>query len=213
MQLASNMMQALGWSRCGLGGMLICLLLVTPSGIHSWASQGSTWLSTSIPVYMILNLGSSWNGVASQALGEWSGAGSQFYFSSTTSSGSQTASCSLSQIDNRNVAVWRSTPCVGGNWRSGVLAITRTWARNGVIVDSDVIFDSNLQWSVYSGDLVPGKEDLRRVALHEFGHVLGLDHPDAHGQSQWALMNSDVSNIENLQVDDVAGVIAIYGRR
>jgi predicted Zn-dependent protease len=51
---------------------------------------------------------------------------------------------------------------------------------------------------------------MQRVALHEFGHVLGLDHPDDHGQIVTAIMNSRASNVDALQRDDIEGVAAIY---
>ena len=208
--IASNVVRKPGRTRLTVSCMLTCLVLATSSSIQSWVPTGHKWIGSGIPVTMILNLGSSWNSVASEALGAWSSAGSQFSFGSTTSSSSQTPSCSQPEIDNRNVVVWRSTLC-GGNWNTA-LAVAVTWHRNGVSVDSDVIFDSNRQWSAYSGNLVPGRDDLRRVAIHEFGHVLGLDHPDEHGQIQVAIMNSRVSDIDTLQADDIAGVIGIYGR-
>lgn len=51
--------------------------------------------------------------------------------------------------------------------------------------------------------------------MHEFGHALGLDHPDDHGQTVRAIMHSSNMNgtIERLQPDDIAGVRAIYGVR
>jgi hypothetical protein len=46
--------------------------------------------------------------------------------------------------------------------------------------------------------------------MHEFGHMLGLDHPDDFGQSVSAIMNRRVSDLDTLQADDIAGVNAIY---
>jgi hypothetical protein len=40
--------------------------------------------------------------------------------------------------------------------------------------------------------------------------VLGLAHPDEHGQTVAAIMNSTISNLDGLQADDIAGVNAIY---
>ena len=76
-------------------------------------------------------------------------------------------------------------------------------------------------WSrVYiSSDHGGGEPHLRRLLLHEFGHVVGLGHPDEHGQYEHAIMNSDLRSglhinsapFDELQPDDIAGIQNLYG--
>ena len=76
--------------------------------------------------------------------------------------------------------------------------------------ESDTIFNSSFVWDSYRGPLLNGVMDFHRVALHEFGHNLGLDHPDQHGQSVVAIMNSHISDIDSLQPDDIMGAESLY---
>ena len=48
---------------------------------------------------------------------------------------------------------------------------------------------------------------------HEFGHVVGLGHPDEDGQQVGAVMNSNTAPYDGLQPDDIAGIQALYGER
>jgi hypothetical protein len=84
-----------------------------------------------------------------------------------------------------------------------------------VFSETDVVFNNNLKWDSYRGPIQGSGStatfDFHRVALHEFGHVLGLDHPNQHGQSVVAIMNSIISDLDHLADDDIAGARSLYG--
>ena len=82
-----------------------------------------------------------------------------------------------------------------------------------VFVEADTVYNQNIRWNSYRGPLFWRSMDIRRVMLHETGHVIGLDHPDAVGQQVNAIMNSVVSNADDLTNDDVTGAQSLYGER
>jgi hypothetical protein len=116
--------------------------------------------------------------------------------------------------NNLNEVFFAGSP-YSGNWDTNTLAITTAWYVGNERVEGDTIFNTNFTWDSYRGTLhagsEAGKEDLERVALHEFGHTLGLDHPDDAGQTVSAVMNSHVSNVDSLQADDIQGGQSLYG--
>jgi Matrixin len=118
-----------------------------------------------------------------------------------------------SDID-ANTSVTMSNTIYGDTFGSNVLAVTLVTPRTKQLIEADVIFNSAYQWDSYRGSLDVANKgyDLRRVALHEFGHVLGLDHPDEANPAQHviAIMNSTVSHIDTLQADDISGIHSIY---
>jgi hypothetical protein len=90
-----------------------------------------------------------------------------------------------------------------------VLAVTITYSftdKPDEIVESDMFFNDAEGWDVYDGTLRT-LFDFRRVAKHEMGHVLGLDHEEA----AVALMQPNVSDLYTIQADDISGAAALYG--
>jgi len=70
-----------------------------------------------------------------------------------------------------------------------------------------MIFNDAWSWDVYSGPLWESRIDFRRVALHELGHFLGLDHET----SAVAIMQPIISDIDRLQPNDIDSANALYG--
>ena len=119
-----------------------------------------------------------------------------------------------SGLDNNNInEVFFSSTVFGMAFGSdGTLAVTTTWYTGNQRVEADVIFNTAWTWDSYRGALHANPViDLQRVALHEFGHVLGLDHPDEAGQTVAAVMNSHVSSTDSLTADDISGGQSLYG--
>jgi Matrixin len=82
-----------------------------------------------------------------------------------------------------------------------------------VFFEADTVYNENIRWNSYRGPLYQRAMDIRRVMLHETGHMIGLTHPDTAGQRVNAIMNSIVSNTDDLTNDDVTGAQSLYGVR
>src|SRR5262249_54019912 len=115
--------------------------------------------------------------------------------------------------DDDEMSVIFNNKVFGDDFGPGVLAVTVLDSRNGNFEETDTVFNNAYSWDSYRGPLTPPVFDFHRVAMHEFGHTLGLDHPDQAQPKQVvvALMNSKVSDLDTLAQDDINGVTSIYG--
>ena len=83
---------------------------------------------------------------------------------------------------------------------AGTLALTYLLPGGGATA---IVFNSNANWGSTGYDLTT-------VALHEFGHALGLDESAVSG----AAMYPNYSGvIQTLSTDDVSGIDSLYGAR
>jgi hypothetical protein len=100
----------------------------------------------------------------------------------------------------------------GFAWSDEVIASTINWVidDSNEIVQTGVVFNENKKWDVYSGRWWENPyfeiNDFRRIAVHELGHCLGLDHEN----SVEAIMQSWAGDIEYPTADDIAGVNFLY---
>ncbi len=180
------------------------------------------WPATA-PVSMQLQLGSSgtlidgstsWNQVLQTALVDWN----QYLPSAMQFVGTMDSNAQVAGNNGINNVFW-STTVFGESWSTAggdAGAITVYWSNGYQRTEADIIFNSNLSWNSYRGALRHDNSggvihDIKRTALHELGHALGLDHPDAAGQVVTAIMNSVESSTDDLTADDIAGIRALYG--
>ena len=115
---------------------------------------------------------------------------------------------STSSTDTHNEIVMDSA--YGGMaFDANTLAITTVFTRGDSLVQADMVFNTAWNWDSYPTTLTGhGRTiDIRRVAVHELGHVFGLDH----SQNVDAIMYYKVSDINMPQPDDIAGAQLLYG--
>ena len=176
--------------------MLFALIAQPVQAYETWSSkwpQAQTTFYVSIP-----GENGAWNSAFEAAMNSWSSSG--FNFAVVRSSSDP---CNTS--DRRNGVRFHTSVC-GSAFGSTTLAVTRSWRTGSTTVETDIVFNASRDWDLYGG----GRQaaiDFQRVAVHELGHALGLNHE----QDAPAIMAPNVGNLRSPQADDIAGVRALYG--
>lgn len=151
-----------------------------------------------------------WNSVVENVLELWNEQMDRMQFSWTEAApGTATAAG-----DGVN-SIQFSAKVFGDSFGKNVVAVTVFEASGDRMTETDVLFNTAYKFNSFRGAFPTFNgivySDLHRIALHEIGHVLGLDHPDDNNQTVVAIMNSHVSYASRLQADDVDGAVALYG--
>ena len=208
-------MSRIFYRRVALSAALVSAFL-SGSTVRAYELIGSTWPNGDIQMHLqlgpapapLIDGATDWGTVAESALNEWNQHLTRSKFTVVRNS---TAAIGRS---NRINNVIFAADIYGSQFDSRTLAVTLGTINTttGRSTEKDIIFNSNRTWNSYRGNLRSGTTEFRRVALHEFGHALGLDHPDQAEpfQNVTAVMNSTVSFVEALQSDDIAGARAMY---
>ena len=200
-------------ARPARAALVAALLVACARVLSGYVFLEDTWPDGTVTMHLQLESptrplsdgSGSYGAVAEWALGEWNQQISRLQFNVVRDSSS--ARGDGNGVNN----VFFSNDIYGMAFDSQVVAVTTHWRRRNARVEGDVVFNSSMNWDSYSGARRRGTLDFRRVALHEFGHVLGLDHPDENGQSVSSIMNSHVGDLDRLTADDVAGAQALFG--
>jgi hypothetical protein len=139
------------------------------------------------------------------AAATWNKAGAKFAFSY---GGTTTINNDPSVQDGINCISWSSTYFPEG---TTTLAETTYWYNtiSGNISECDCVFNGRYTWST-AATTPSGQFDVESVMLHEFGHYLSLGHSTVPDAVLWEFIESGTQK-RNLNADDIAGIIAIYG--
>jgi predicted Zn-dependent protease len=213
--------------RAGLAfGVAFVAGLTSPIALRAYSLIGGAWPSGTIPVQIQLDATApatpalpltdgttTWNAVAQSAMDEWNSVMVRSKLVGTVSTSKTT-----SESDNINSVFFANT-VFGDAFDTFTLAVTLTDNYDTEnfptvrIHEADLVVNANRTWNSYRGANHSNPVDLRRVVLHELGHVIGLNHPDAAYpvQNVTAIMNSTISNLETLQTDDRNGALFLYG--
>ncbi|MDI1335131.1 MAG: matrixin family metalloprotease [Lacunisphaera sp.] len=205
---------ALALSTSGLGYTFI---LNASTGLPiKWPGATALQNGAATPVLVPLNIlldnttvrtdGTTFATSAQGAAQTWNALLGSMQFTTTISTGAPTDHNHVNELA-------MATTVFGSAFDTSTIAVTTTWRLGNDRTEADIIFNAGRTWDSYAGNLRSGVVDIHRVALHEMGHILGLDHPDEATPPQTisAVMNSHISNLDTLAMDDITGAQNLYG--
>ena len=172
--------------------------------------NGSKWPTGEIEFFVDMDgtaaSGITWNAAFIAAMNDWNKETS-FNFILREDNRNPCADDGLNSVD------FSDTFC-GSAFGGSTLAVTVRSFTSSVlgapaISEADIVIDQGKELNVYDGNLVQfGIQGLdpRRIALHELGHAIGLDHETTNT----AIMAPTIGNVDRLQADDIAGAQALY---
>ncbi|GEM_PF-3404241 len=189
-------------------------LAVVAAPAQAWTPTGATWNGTlgwwtnqggsTSPAYTNIGVVES---TLQIAYDQWEDPGCSNFASAYQG---RTSRLSTSNGDSFNVhgfpQVW---PAGYGNV-VGTIGITVSYSNGSSYVETDVSFNEETYTFVDGNPSAQGQADLLSIAVHEFGHSLGLAHSNQNGSSMLPGYSGGTAE-RSLSNDDINGVCALYG--
>jgi Matrixin len=199
--LASLIAAALFWPSAAIAQAFVVENLYWPQGSNVVMQLGFGASSLNLQDGFV-----TFNASAADAAAIWNG-----YLDFISFSAVGSAAVPQESGDKVNSAFFART-VFGESFGEGALAVTVLLNSGTTETEADVVVNSNYQFDSYRGPQQTGLYDFHRVILHEFGHVLGLDHVTFSPAGQ-AIMEPLISDLDHLGPDDVEGISALYAAK
>jgi hypothetical protein len=163
---------------------------------HKWGTNQVNYYVNPQNIYMSDSAATSAFQIAAAAWHDQTNANIQLVYAGVTNGSSLT-------LNNKNEMFFRNDS--GGN-----IADTYWWYDGtGKLVDADVVLHENYAYSTGSG--CSNGIYVEDVAIHEFGHVLGLAHSETFGATMYGAMPGYCDTTQlTLEADDIAGIRSLY---
>jgi hypothetical protein len=106
--------------------------------------------------------------------------------------------------DGKNVMLFRNVS------NGSTIASTYSWALNGLLVDSDVVFwDGGFKFFTGASGCSGGAY-IEDISAHELGHAMGLQHSGITEATMYGSYSGCSQALRTLSSDDVAGAQKLY---
>lgn len=120
-------------------------------------------------------------------------------------------------VDGRNVVVWLA----GNRFLNGGTVFFPATARaltlvslsgfDETVAEADVVLNRSLSWFTDFNAVRANDYFVEGIALHEIGHLLGLNHATLGGATMFWTDPGGVDHAAGLSADEISGVRALYG--
>ncbi|HTR01056.1 MAG TPA: matrixin family metalloprotease, partial [Candidatus Acidoferrum sp.] len=215
------------WRTIGGRVALVLGVLALPM-VFAYNATGKRWEGGTTTMYTGIPGGSKWSTALQASMQQWTDKTAFKFVANPNylnpcigySRSSTGADFPDGNGDQLNGTDFRNDLC-GNDFGSSVLATTLVTSNSNqfgftYITEADIVFNSAFIWDVYNGPrkntVINGQSqsltDFGRVSLHELGHVLGLDHEN--DATIPAIMAPKISDLYQLQSDDIAGANSLY---